>query len=153
MPCLFSGKKRYAWSEEIWNIKYLNRFKWVHLHERILYERAVHKQRMRTEISQAKRETNFYIENAERSERFRRKQKKREEGEGTSEGTQDEENERIYEFRLKETEEELVGKKRKLSSEVESKSRKSRRGRQGGSDQSTSNKSFLLKIFGGSQKS
>lgn len=50
----------------MWNIKYLHRFRWSHLNERLAYEKAVHTQRMRTEISQAKREADFHIQNMEK---------------------------------------------------------------------------------------
>ena len=33
-------------------MKYLSRFKWTHLNERLAYEKEVHKQRLRTEIMQ-----------------------------------------------------------------------------------------------------
>ena len=46
------------------------RFKWTNLSERLAYENAVHQQRMRTEISQAKRETDQFRANVERSKRF-----------------------------------------------------------------------------------
>merc|ERR1712079_24311 len=54
----------------IWNIKYLPGFKWTNLSERLAYEKAVHQQRMRTEISQAKRETDYFRANIERSKRL-----------------------------------------------------------------------------------
>ena len=57
------------------------RFKWVHLCERLAYERAVHKQRKLTEIAQAKREANFFAYNVDRSNKLK---KKKERGEATN---------------------------------------------------------------------
>ncbi|XP_034252838.1 activator of basal transcription 1-like [Thrips palmi] len=70
------GRKRSKFYDHIWNIKYLPRFKWVHLSERLAYERAVHKQRMNTEISQAKREANFFSQNVDLSERLSKRKVK-----------------------------------------------------------------------------
>lgn len=50
------------------------RFKWIHLSERLAYERAVRKQRLQTEIAQAKREANFFSHNIDRSRKLRRAQ-------------------------------------------------------------------------------
>lgn len=58
-----------------------HRFKWIHLSERLAYERAVHKQRLLTEIAQAKREVNFFSYNVDRSKKLRKKQ---EQGQETS---------------------------------------------------------------------
>lgn len=55
------------------------RFKWVHLCERLAYERAVHKQRLLAEIAQAKREVNFFSHNVDRSKKLRKKQEQGEE--------------------------------------------------------------------------
>lgn len=52
------------------------RFKWVHLNERLAYERAVHQQRLRSEIAQAKREANFISHNVEKSEKLGRRKEK-----------------------------------------------------------------------------
>lgn len=60
--------------------QYLHRFKWTHLSERLAYERQVRQQRMRAEVSQAKRETNFYLQNVEKSKRFSQKSSPGEEG-------------------------------------------------------------------------
>lgn len=92
------GKRRSPWYEERWNIKYLHRFKWEHLNERLAYERAVHSQRMRTEISQVKKETHFYIQNVERTERLQQREKR---GKHVPEKPDD----RDWDFTQKETEE------------------------------------------------
>jgi ESF2/ABP1 family protein len=52
---------------------YDSSFKWVHLSA---YERAVHRQRMRTEVSQAKREAHHFQASVERSDRNRKFRKK-----------------------------------------------------------------------------
>ncbi|KDQ71485.1 activator of basal transcription 1-like isoform X2 [Zootermopsis nevadensis] len=69
-------RKKSKFYDYLWNIKYLPRFKWVHLNERLAYERAVHQQRLRTEISQAKREANFISHNTEKSEKLRKRRDK-----------------------------------------------------------------------------
>ncbi|XP_076228580.1 activator of basal transcription 1 isoform X2 [Nomia melanderi] len=71
-----STRKKSKFYDVIWNIKYLPRFKWIHLSERLAYERAVRKQRLRTEIAQAKREANFFSQNVDRSRKLRRKQER-----------------------------------------------------------------------------
>lgn len=45
------------------------RFKWVHLNERLAYEKAVRKHRLRAEVSQVKREANHFSSNIIRSEK------------------------------------------------------------------------------------
>lgn len=50
------------------------RFKWTHLSERLAYERAVHRQRLRAEIAQAKREVNFFSHNVDRSKKLKKRQ-------------------------------------------------------------------------------
>ncbi|XP_017789886.1 PREDICTED: activator of basal transcription 1-like [Habropoda laboriosa] len=69
-----STRKKSKFYDVIWNIKYLPRFKWIHLSERLAYERAVRKQRLRTEIEQAKREASFFSQNVDRSRTLRKKQ-------------------------------------------------------------------------------
>lgn len=60
----------------LWSMKYLPRFKWVHLSERLTYEKAVHRQKLQTEISQARKEAAFFQENLSKSERFKKSNKK-----------------------------------------------------------------------------
>ncbi|CAM4624020.1 unnamed protein product [Lepidochelys kempii] len=66
-------RRRSRFHYDLWNIKYLHRFKWPHLSERLAYERQVRQQRLRAEISQAKRETSFYLRSVETSQRFARR--------------------------------------------------------------------------------
>ncbi|ORZ26611.1 hypothetical protein BCR41DRAFT_300893 [Lobosporangium transversale] len=61
------GKKNNHYHDDIWNIKYLPKFKWDHLTERIAYENASRAQRLQAEISQAKRENKFILSNIEKS--------------------------------------------------------------------------------------
>ena len=66
------GKKSSKFYDYMWNIKYLPRFKWIHLSERLAYERAVHRQKMRAEIAQAKKEANFFAKTIERNKKLKR---------------------------------------------------------------------------------
>nr|DBA21312.1 TPA: hypothetical protein GDO54_017977 [Pyxicephalus adspersus] len=70
-------RKKNRFHDDLWNIKYLHRFKWSHLSERLAIERQVRQQRMRAEVSQARRETNFYLQNVERSKKFSKADRKR----------------------------------------------------------------------------
>ena len=57
----------------------------------LAYQKAVREQRMRTEISQAKREANFYLENVDKNKAFRamdkRKRKRNSESDNTKVST------------------------------------------------------------------
>jgi len=72
------GRRRTPWYDDIWNIKYLAKFRWTHLHERFQYENEVRKKRLRQEVLQAKREANLYIENVEKGRKLRKLEKKNE---------------------------------------------------------------------------
>ncbi|KAI8057763.1 hypothetical protein BDF22DRAFT_608007, partial [Syncephalis plumigaleata] len=63
-----NGHKRGFYQHDLWNIKYLPKFKWNHLTERIAYERAARQQRMQTELEQARRENKLYLQNVERGQ-------------------------------------------------------------------------------------
>lgn len=63
------GKRRNVYFDSIWSIKYLHRFKWHHLKETIIQQRALNEQRLRFELEQARKETNFYLEMSEKRKR------------------------------------------------------------------------------------
>ncbi|OQR72129.1 pre-rRNA-processing protein ESF2-like [Tropilaelaps mercedesae] len=69
------GKRHAPYYDALWSIKYLHRFRWPHLTERLAYEKAVKDQRLRTEIAQAKREASYYAKALERSIRLRKQRK------------------------------------------------------------------------------
>jgi len=50
------GKKKHPWFSDTWNMKYLPKFKWHHLVDRLAYERAVEEQKMRIEVGAARKE-------------------------------------------------------------------------------------------------
>ena len=101
-------------------------FKWTNLTERLAYEKAVHQQRMRTEISQAKRETDYFKANVEKSKRMKME---KEQNDWTNphlpvakkshkQVTQDTQTgRRVYEFRQKETDEMI--RKRKFKEQLQ----------------------------------
>ena len=113
------GKKRSKAHGVLWNIKYLPRFKWTHLTEQMALEKATHQSKMRTEISRAKREADFFKASVEKSKRQEKQAKKRTlSANDTAEDKSSSKkaklsNNKNYEFRQKETDENI--KKRKLS--------------------------------------
>eukprot|EP00934_Nitzschia_sp_Nitz4_P007766 Nitzschia sp. Nitz4//scaffold41_size133979//38717//39589//NITZ4_003336-RA/size133979-snap-gene-0.99-mRNA-1//1//CDS//3329551437//7756//frame0 len=60
-----SMHKRNPHFGDLWNLKYLPKFKWSHLTEKVAYERRVREQKLRVEMMQARRETAAYVEMVE----------------------------------------------------------------------------------------
>eukprot|EP00850_Spirogloea_muscicola_P023143 SM000332S12448 [mRNA] locus=s332:30053:31093:- [translate_table: standard] len=61
------GKRRSAYHDDLWNIKYLQKFKWDELTEEIAYRNAVREQKLAAEVSAAKRERDFYLARVDQS--------------------------------------------------------------------------------------
>ena len=61
-----TNHKRSVHYGDLWNVKYLHKFRWEHLTEKVAYERRVREQRMRIELMQARRENAAYAEKVER---------------------------------------------------------------------------------------
>ncbi|XP_036959886.1 activator of basal transcription 1 [Acanthopagrus latus] len=130
-------RKRQRFFHDLWSIKYLHRFQWTHLSERLAYEQTVLQQRLRTEVSQAKRETNFYLNNVDKSTHLDKLRKKR-----RRDGQQVDE--RTWDFTQRQTEDEIQIKKKKKNDSVTQKHlAKSLLIQQ----KSQSNVSLLAKIF------
>jgi len=70
------GKRRSPWYSDLWNIKYLQRFTWGLLNERLAYERAVHKSRLRTEVAIVKRETEHFARSVKQAKREKKQKSK-----------------------------------------------------------------------------
>ncbi|KAF8898141.1 hypothetical protein CPB84DRAFT_1620771, partial [Gymnopilus junonius] len=59
------GKKGSRWRDDIWTMKYLPKFKWYMLTEQVAHETAVHRAKLRVELSQSKTEQQQYLKNVE----------------------------------------------------------------------------------------
>jgi ESF2/ABP1 family protein len=85
-----ANRRRSAYHYDLWNIKYLRKFKWENLTEEIAYKNAVREQRLAAEISAAKKERDFYLSRVDQSrainsmEERKRKRKKQEEEEAAA---------------------------------------------------------------------
>jgi ESF2/ABP1 family protein len=55
------------YAHDLWNVKYLHKFKWSHLTEKIAYEARVRQDKMRAELSQAKKEASFYLQKVDQA--------------------------------------------------------------------------------------
>lgn len=58
-----SDRKKSKQYDHIWNIKYLKNFKWAHLHERLAYEKAARRQKLRVEVQLAKKKSMSFSAN------------------------------------------------------------------------------------------
>uniref|UniRef100_A0A3B4GYS4 Activator of basal transcription 1 n=1 Tax=Pundamilia nyererei TaxID=303518 RepID=A0A3B4GYS4_9CICH len=156
-------RKRQRFSSDLWCMKYLHRFQWIHLSERLAYEQTVLNQRLRTEVSQAKRETNFYLNNVEKSAHLDKLRKKRQRdgeqvnAEATNVSPAQAEThvrsktvchrqveEKTWDFTQRQTEEEIQMKKRRKKDSVLQKHLDKARLME---QKSQSNVSLLAKIF------
>ncbi|XP_019716307.1 activator of basal transcription 1 [Hippocampus comes] len=143
-------RKRQTFVSDLWCIKYLHRFQWTHLSERLAYEQMVLHQRLRTEVSQAKRETNFYMDNVDKSARMDKESKK---GKRKKMDAQQHAEERTWDFTQRQTEEEIQAKKKKktMMTMMDSRSRKPQEKDHLHHLKSQSNVSLLAKIFNSQQ--
>ncbi|CAL9047277.1 pre-rRNA-processing protein ESF2-like [Musa acuminata AAA Group] len=87
------GKKRSAFYYDIWNIRYLSKFKWDDLIGELAGKKRECEEKLKLEISAAKRERDFYMSKVEQSRalkfmRERKEKKQRFEGQD-SEGAQE----------------------------------------------------------------
>lgn len=70
-------KKGSKFCDILWSLKYLPGFKWIHLSERLTYERAVQHQKLQIATSKARKEASFFQDNLDKSERLRKGKKVR----------------------------------------------------------------------------
>ncbi|RUS88105.1 hypothetical protein EGW08_004158 [Elysia chlorotica] len=72
------GKKRNPWYSCIWTIKFLPDFVWTDVNADRELKRATYDSRIRADISQVKKQTNFYVSNYEKSKTLGEMKKRRE---------------------------------------------------------------------------
>lgn len=152
------GKKLNPNYDMLWNIKYLPRFKWAYLKQRLEYEREVHRQRMNIEISQVRRETDHFIKASEIS----KKKKKRGEKKGENKEVENQnraKSGKIFIFKQKQTEN-IVEKKMDIKTKnemyrnriAERKKKKQEMKRKKAEITSKPEEDFLSSVFVGSAK-
>lgn len=56
----------------LWNIKYLTGFKWIHLNERLAYEKAMRRQKLQTEIAQVKKQATIFNLNLQKGSKLKK---------------------------------------------------------------------------------
>jgi len=72
-----SNQKHNPHYGDIWNLKYLRKFQWANLTEKVAYERRVREQKIRLEMMQAKKENSAYKTLVERGEKMDRIEERR----------------------------------------------------------------------------
>uniref|UniRef100_A0A0E0C3D0 RRM domain-containing protein n=1 Tax=Oryza meridionalis TaxID=40149 RepID=A0A0E0C3D0_9ORYZ len=80
------GKKRSPFYYDIWNIKYLKKFKWDDLVGEIAEKTHIREQKLNLEIAAAKKQCDHYLSNVEKScmlEHIQERRKKKQKTEGT----------------------------------------------------------------------
>ena len=79
-----SNHKRNPHYGTLWNLKYLHKFQWSHLTEKVAYERRVREQKLRVEMMQARRENAAYVEMVETGKKLDKiEERKRKRGDET----------------------------------------------------------------------
>jgi len=83
------GKRRSAYYSDLWNIRYLPKFKWDNLVEEIEFQKALREQKMQLELAVAKKERDFYLQKVEQSKQIQKMQQRRETESGAGSGGND----------------------------------------------------------------
>uniref|UniRef100_A0AAV1TZZ8 RRM domain-containing protein n=1 Tax=Peronospora matthiolae TaxID=2874970 RepID=A0AAV1TZZ8_9STRA len=64
------GRKRDYYHDDMWNLKYLRRFKWDHLTEKVAYDNRIRDQKLRLAIAQHRKENEKYLERVAQAKQF-----------------------------------------------------------------------------------
>jgi len=86
------GRKGDFYHDDTWNLKYLKKFKWEYLTEKVAYERRVREQKVKASMLQSKRENAEFVELVEQNkahkhvEERKKKRKQQESGGDNEEG-------------------------------------------------------------------
>ena len=62
-----NGGNRAFYAHDLWNVKYLHKFKWSHLTEQMAYQARMKRDKMVAELTAAKKESNFYLRKVEQA--------------------------------------------------------------------------------------
>ncbi|KAL4433540.1 hypothetical protein ABPG74_002937 [Tetrahymena malaccensis] len=70
-------KTRNFYGEDLWNIKYLPKFKWENLTERLNYQNRVRKEKLQQELQISKKEQDFYRQQLDQSKKVQAVEKRK----------------------------------------------------------------------------
>ena len=79
------GNKKCIYRDELWNLKYLHKFKWNDLVESMTLEKKIQEKKLKMEIKQGDRENNFIVKNYEKSKKYLNKKREKEKNDGDDE--------------------------------------------------------------------
>jgi len=63
-------KKKGFYADDLWTIRYLPKFKWENLTEKLAYDQRMRKEKMQMEIVQEKKKQEFYMEKLDLSKKL-----------------------------------------------------------------------------------
>ena len=69
------GNKKCIYRDELWNLKYLHKFKWNDLVESMTLEKKIQEKKLKMEIKQSDRVNNFIVKNYEKSKKYLNKKR------------------------------------------------------------------------------
>ena len=98
------GNKKCIYRDELWNLKYLHKFKWNDLVEDMTMKRKKQEKELRMEIAQSSRINNFIVKNYEKSKKYlnKKREKEKNDGEDNNEDINDNNNKNFKENKNKE---------------------------------------------------
>ena len=76
------GNRKCIYRDELWNLKYLHKFKWNDLVESMTLEKKIQEKKLKMEIKQGDRENNFIVKNYEKSKKYLNKKREKEKNDG-----------------------------------------------------------------------
>ena len=88
------GSRKCPYKDELWNLKYLHKFKWNDLIENLTMAKKMQEKKLKLEIAQSKRENDFIIKNYEKSKKYLNKKTKNPDNENQNTDKNDEKEEK-----------------------------------------------------------
>ena len=90
------GGRKCPYKDELWNLKYLHKFKWNDLIENLTMEKKIQEKKLKIEIAQSKRENDFIVKNYEKSKKYLNKKRKNEENSKDNKDNKDKNDEKEF---------------------------------------------------------
>ena len=86
------GNKKCIYRDELWNLKYLHKFKWNDLVESMTLEKKIQEKKLKMEIKQSDRVNNFIVKNYEKSKKYLNKKRELEKNDDDNKDSNNDDN-------------------------------------------------------------